>query len=190
MPTASMHFSTCFGCNSMFTPSSFSTSALPHFELTDLLPCFATDAPAPPATNADAVDMLNVLHLSPPVPHVSTRNSIFGLMLKAFCLIILAHAVISPIVSPLSRNATRNAAICASVALPSIISFITDSVSCSDKDSLCTNLEIASCIILSASVNFLLSSRRSESKCFQGGTAPLQHEIFYALPPLQFQFQF
>jgi hypothetical protein len=58
-----------------FTPSASSTSALPDFDDTERPPCFATRAPAPAATNAAVVEMLNVCDLSPPVPQVSTRLS-------------------------------------------------------------------------------------------------------------------
>src|SRR3989344_6554504 len=92
----------------MLTPRYFKTSALPHFELMDLLPCFATAAPAPAATNAAAVEILNVPELSPPVPQVSTRCFTSGSILKDFSLMTFAHAVISSIVSPFDFNPRRN----------------------------------------------------------------------------------
>ena len=60
---------------SIFTPSASSTSALPHREVKDRFPCFAIRTPAPAATSAAAVEMLNVVTAPPPVPHVSTRLS-------------------------------------------------------------------------------------------------------------------
>ena len=60
---------------SIATPSASSTSALPHCVVNERLPCLATRTPAPAASSAAAVEMLNVLIVPPPVPHVSTRSS-------------------------------------------------------------------------------------------------------------------
>ena len=57
------------------TPSCSSTSALPHCDVNERLPCFAMRTPAPAASSAAAVEMLNVGTAPPPVPHVSTRSS-------------------------------------------------------------------------------------------------------------------
>ena len=57
----------------MSTPSASSTSALPLREVNDRLPCFAIVTPAPAATNAAAVEILNVVTVPPPVPAVSTN---------------------------------------------------------------------------------------------------------------------
>ena len=62
------------GDNSMAIPSASRTSAEPHFELTERLPCLATRTPAPATTNAAAVEILKVPMQSPPVPQVSTRT--------------------------------------------------------------------------------------------------------------------
>src|SRR5206468_13004186 len=55
------------------TPSASRTSAEPHFDVYERFPCFGTVAPAPAATNAATVEVLNVGTVPPPVPHVSTR---------------------------------------------------------------------------------------------------------------------
>ena len=52
-------------------PSASRRSAAPQAELAARLPCFATAAPAAAATIAAAVEMLNVLAPSPPVPTTS-----------------------------------------------------------------------------------------------------------------------
>ena len=91
----------------MFAPSASSTSALPDFDDTERLPCFATRAPAAAATNIDAVEMLNVCDASPPVPTMSTRCSRSGTStLVANSRITCAAAAISPIVSFLTRRPT------------------------------------------------------------------------------------
>jgi len=46
-------------------------SALPDMPDIERLPCLATFPPAPAMTNDADVEMLNVLSLSPPVPHTS-----------------------------------------------------------------------------------------------------------------------
>ena len=75
MPTSSRQTLTRSGGVSMFTPSAFRTSALPHRLDTDRLPCLATHKPAAATTNAAVVEMLKVPEPSPPVPHVSTTTS-------------------------------------------------------------------------------------------------------------------
>ena len=55
-----------------FKPSFNKTSAEPTFPLALLFPCFAIFTPHDDATNATAVEILNVLAPSPPVPQVST----------------------------------------------------------------------------------------------------------------------
>src|SRR2546422_8469659 len=58
----------------MRTPSASSTSAEPHLEVNDRLPCLATTAPAPAATNAAAVEILKVETTPPPVPQVRSEE--------------------------------------------------------------------------------------------------------------------
>ncbi len=72
IPTSRMQRATCSGVASIRTPSPSSTSALPHWLVAERLPCFASRAPAAAATIAAAVEMLNELLLSPPVPQQST----------------------------------------------------------------------------------------------------------------------
>ena len=56
------------GPSSMSTPSTSRTSALPQREVNERFPCLATGTPAPAATKAAAVEILNVVTLPPPVP--------------------------------------------------------------------------------------------------------------------------
>ena len=56
------------------TPSASSTSALPHCDVNERLPCLATRTPAPAASSAAAVEMLKVVTAPPPVPQVSTSS--------------------------------------------------------------------------------------------------------------------
>jgi len=71
MPTASRQRPVAAASSSMRTPRCSSTSAPPKRPDAARLPCFATAAPAPAATSAAAVEMLNVLQPSPPVPQLS-----------------------------------------------------------------------------------------------------------------------
>jgi hypothetical protein len=95
----------------MFTPSASSTSALPDLLDTLRLPCFATFAPAAADTNMVAVEMLKVCAPSPPVPTISTK---FELSCTSTCRansrITVAAAVISPMVSFLTRKPVMIAA--------------------------------------------------------------------------------
>jgi len=103
----------------MSTPRASSTSAEPHLLLTARLPCFTTGAPAPAATIAAAVLMLNVNAPSPPVPQVSTRvPSTRGEIVTACSSRTLQNAAISSGVSPLSLRAARKAPAWAAVAPP------------------------------------------------------------------------
>ena len=72
-PSSSMQRETAGGSSSISTPSASSRSAEPQRLVLDRLPCLATAQPAPAATSAAAVEMLNVLG-PPPVPAVSTRS--------------------------------------------------------------------------------------------------------------------
>ena len=75
IPTSSRISPILLGLRSISTPSASSTSALPLREVNDLFPCLAIGIPAPAATNAAAVEMLNVVTVPPPVPAVSTNLS-------------------------------------------------------------------------------------------------------------------
>lgn len=128
----------------MRTPNASSTSALPQRLETERLPCLATAAPAAAATKAAAVEMLNVLAPSPPVPHVSTSGVRRGVILAAFSRITRAQPAISSTVSPLIRSAVMNAAIWAGVASPSMMASIAAAASSSVRCTPSTALRIAS----------------------------------------------
>ncbi len=116
IPASRMHLSTTSGVASMLTPSSCSTSALPQWLVALRLPCLATGTPAPAATSAAQVEMLNVPLPVPPVPQVSTTSSPSTRIGVAASRMAFAQPAISGTVSPLTCSATRNPAICAGVA--------------------------------------------------------------------------
>ena len=124
MPPSLMQRSTPSGGRSMRTPRASSTSAAPHLLEAARLPCLATFSPAPAATKAAAVEMLNVSCPSPPVPTESTRSP-STLTFSENSRMTVAMPAISGVVSPFSRRAVRNAANCAAVASPRIICRIT-----------------------------------------------------------------
>ena len=76
------------------------------------------------ATNAAAVEILNVSWPSPPVPTESTSGPVTSTR-KAFSRMTVAIPAISSAVSPLIRKAVRKAPNWAGVASPSMISPIT-----------------------------------------------------------------
>ena len=112
MPTCSMQRAICSGFRLICTPSDSSTSALPDLLLTLRPPCLLTLAPAAAATNIAQVEMLKVCEPSPPVPTMSTRW-----VGSATCTLVetsritCAAAVISPMVSFLTRRPVISAAI-------------------------------------------------------------------------------
>src|SRR5881296_4248884 len=110
----------CAASSVMRTPSASSTSAEPHCDVNDRLPCFATVAPAPAATNAAAVEMLKVETVPPPVPQVSTRWSPAASTGIIAARSARAAPATSSAVSPLTRRPISRAAICAGVASPRI----------------------------------------------------------------------
>ena len=130
IPMSSTHRPTCSGVRSRSTPNAASTSALPHLLVLARLPCLAIRTPAPAATKATVVLMLNVPDLSPPVPQVSSRSpSVRVGTLTALARMARALPRISASVSPFMRSPIRYAPICASVASPRIIWFMTASAS-------------------------------------------------------------
>ncbi len=152
IPTSSMHFPTCSGVRARPTPRASSTSALPHLLDIARFPCLATGTPAPATTKAAAVEMLNVLSLSPPVPHVSTTSACrFVGILTHFSRIVRAKPVTSCTVSPFIRRAVIRLAICAGVASPSMISCITCAASVSVRSFPPTTFPMASLIIRTSS---------------------------------------
>ena len=102
-------------------PSASSRSALPQREVYERLPCLATRTPAPAATNAATVEMLNVVTTPPPVPHVSTsssgRSAGSGTITRRSAR---TAPVSSDDVSPRARMPMSNAPIWADVASPDI----------------------------------------------------------------------
>ena len=123
-PSRSIDSAMAAGGRSMAMPSASSTSAEPLCELAARLPCLATAAPEAAATMAAAVEMLNVPIPSPPVPTTSMIGERRGVTATTRDRIASANPAISSAVSPLARRATRNPAICASVASPSITASI------------------------------------------------------------------
>ena len=156
-----MHWATCAGVSMMFAPSASSTSALPDFDDTERLPCLATRAPAPAATNMAAVEMLNVCDASPPVPTTSSSVSRLGTStLVANSRMTCAAAVISPTVSFFTRRPTVNAAIITGVASPLMILRMTASIS-SWKISRCSMARCsASCMVIGMIVSALMGSEK------------------------------
>src|SRR5437016_10363991 len=104
----------------MCTPRASSTSAEPQRDVNERLPCFATEAPAPAATNAAAVEILKVGTAPPPVPQVSTRWSPAASTGTIVSRSARAAPATSSAVSPLTRSPMSSAAICAGVASPRI----------------------------------------------------------------------
>ena len=147
MPTSSRQSPRRSGARSILTPSAFMTSALPEALLTPRLPCLATLAPAPQATSAEAVEMLNVPLRSPPVPQVSMTSVAFVGMRVTFSRMTSAHPATSSGVSPFRRNATRNPAICASVACPDMIACMAASASALGRSSPSISFEMTSLIM-------------------------------------------
>src|SRR6266508_1307948 len=69
IPASARHRSTPSGPRSIRTPRASSRSADPQCDEAARLPCLATTTPAPAATIAASVEMLNVSERSPQVPH-------------------------------------------------------------------------------------------------------------------------
>ena len=126
------------------TPSASSTSAEPHCDVNERLPCFATDAPAPAATNAAAVEMLKVETAPPPVPQVSTRWRSSTSTRTIAARSARAAPATSAAVSPFNRRPIRSAAICAGVASPRITHPKTSLVCCSESEPRLARAAIAS----------------------------------------------
>src|SRR5262245_19521469 len=163
MPTSATHRPTCSGDKVRFTPSVSTTSAEPQSEAPlspdiERLPCLATLSPAPATTNAVAVETLNVPEASPPVPHVSTSisrsvpvsaavSSARVWTLATFERITCAKPINSSTVSPFIRSAVRNAAICASVAVPDMIASIAPAASMRVRSRRSTRTRVASVMI-------------------------------------------
>lgn len=112
MPISFKHRSTTEGAGSTRTPRTSRTSALPHWEEMERLPCLATVKPAPATTKAAAVEMLKLPCLSPPVPQVSAMTETSGRWMRvAADRMASAAPAISSTVSPFMRRATKKPAI-------------------------------------------------------------------------------
>ena len=108
------------GAMSILTPSATSTSAAPVCEDSPRLPCLATGTPLPAMTKADAVEMLTLCELSPPVPTMSMAPS--GASTRSILARMVATAPeISLTVSPRTRSAIRKPPIWPGVASPDMM---------------------------------------------------------------------
>src|SRR5262249_29728605 len=96
--------------------------------------CLTTRRPDPATAKAAIVVMFTVWARSPPVPTMSTARSPSGTRV-AWASIVSTSPVSSLVVSPLARNSTMNAASCAGVAAPLMISSIAPAVSAADSAS-------------------------------------------------------
>ena len=92
----------------MTTPSSSSTSADPHCDDTDRLPCLATHAPQAAATMDAAVEKFTVWCPSPPVPTMSTHEPP-GSTVTICSRITDTMPATSEGVSPFARSSRRKA---------------------------------------------------------------------------------
>ena len=146
-PTSSMQSATSAGARSMRTPSASSTSADPLRDDTARLPCLATYAPPAAATSAADVEMLNVWAPSPPVPAVSTSVWCCGRAGVTCARMARAQPVISPTVSPFIRSPTRNPAIWAGVAPPSITCIMAACASSGSRSRRSTSVAMATSIM-------------------------------------------
>ena len=111
MPARSRTSRIRVGGTSIAMPSASSTSALPQFDVKERLPCFAIRTPAPAASRAAAVEMLNVATAPPPVPHVSTSSA--GSRASSTSMaprMAVAAPATSSAVSPFTRSPISNAA--------------------------------------------------------------------------------
>jgi hypothetical protein len=111
MPARSRHARAAFPSSSTRTPKAASTSALPLRLDMARLPCLTTGTPAPAATRAVAVLMLNVLLPSPPVPQVSSTSSRPDASGTQYSRSTAAAAANSSGVSPFMCSATNSAAV-------------------------------------------------------------------------------
>src|SRR5574341_228108 len=142
------HCATCSALSMMLAPSASSTSALPEADEAARPPCLATRAPAAAAATIAAVEMLKVCEASPPVPHRSTRC-----VRSATCTgvansrITWAAAVISPMVSFLTRRPTASAAIITGDISPPMMRRISVSIS-SWKISRCSIVRCSASVLL------------------------------------------
>ena len=131
------------GLTERSTPSAESTSEEPDELETERLPCLAMRPPAPATTKVAAVDTLNRLAPSPPVPARSIKPSVSISTGVANDRITLAAPTISSMVSPFILRATSRPPIWASVASPCMTVRITVSMSARDSDCPATTCAMA-----------------------------------------------
>src|SRR5215211_1422452 len=120
-PISSMHRATASGSRSIRTPRASRRTAEPDRLVLERLPCLATAHPAPQATSAAAVEMLNV-DGPPPVPAVSTRSFRPASTWAAKRRMVLASPTSSATVSPFALRATRKAPVSTFEVRPPMIS--------------------------------------------------------------------
>src|SRR5690554_1901938 len=120
-PTCSMQRATCSASRSRWMPATAKRSALPEEDETPRLPCLATCPPAAATTKLEAVETLNRLAPSPPVPTMSTTLSTLRCTGFISSRITWAAALISSAVSPFTAIPIKNAAICGSLSTPVMI---------------------------------------------------------------------
>src|SRR5487761_1339446 len=169
MPISANSASVAEAGRSITTPSASSTSAEPHTEDAARLPCLTIGTPAEAATIVAIVDTFTVSAPSPPVPTRSVTGPV-NLIGVACASIDAARPDISAAVSPLARSATPNPAICAGVALPSMISFMAHAV-CSAVSACLPMSARISVGQLGVSIYLLLScyGRRCGAGAHEGG---------------------
>src|SRR5258705_1380087 len=109
------------GLRSSLAPSASSTSAEPHLDVNDRLPCLTTGRPQAAATMPAAVETLIDPEKSPPVPQLSANRQDGGGKDRAAERRAKAAPISSSEVSPLTRSATNAAAINGSLSEPSTI---------------------------------------------------------------------
>src|SRR6476646_5632541 len=111
MPVFLRHLKTFSTDESKLKPILSKKSALPHRPLADLFPCFATLHSAEAVTIADAVLILNVLIISPPVPQLSimgvdvSANTETDSCLNTFLMIFSSLFVIPAVVKAVKKEA-------------------------------------------------------------------------------------
>src|SRR6266545_2762731 len=132
------------GSRSIAIPAAARTSADPTREEIERLPCLATQAPAPAATIAVAVERLNMSRPIPPGPHVSSSGARDVETRRIRLRSAETAPAISSDVSPRVAIPIRIAPFCASVALPSMRSPKTRSARSRDRGCLAATILRAS----------------------------------------------
>ena len=186
-PAMLMHSEIFSGLVSSFTPSAINTSADPDLDDKARLPCLATFNPAPAATNAAQVEILNEPDESPPVPTMSMASA--GASTRSiFSRMTVTAPTSSSTVSPRTRSAMRNAPICDGVASPDIR--IWNAVMASSCDRLRPSATFANSGLRLFIVSHLqdpesssISHGRFRMLCFPGETAHHAHSLFYVAAP-------